>query len=155
MFIFVNILITSDQSMWSQPSCLIYTYQLCQHPLSFPAVTLIVTLSLNLLITFGSHRETVHLNMPAFFSYESPRSICVLNPCHKLLRKSILRIFLLNQVKIKSNPILFILCQITPKSIERHLTYRADLDWLSFLNDYRNPTIHYDKGLGEPGNKML
>lgn len=55
MFIFVNIPITSDQSVWSQPSRLISTYQLCQHPLSSLTVTLIVTLSLNLLITFGSY----------------------------------------------------------------------------------------------------
>lgn len=64
VFIFVNIPITSDQSVWSQPSLLISTYQLCQHPLSFLAVTPIVTLSLNhfyLLITFRASCNIINI----------------------------------------------------------------------------------------------
>lgn len=99
VFIFVNIPITSDQSVWSQPSRLISTYQLCQHPLSSLAVTLIVTLSLNLLITFGSHCEKIVISPTlvhtSFFPLKYPHSVLFksYNPCHKLGRKSIIHIF--------------------------------------------------------------
>lgn len=102
MFIFVNIPITSDQSVWSQPSRLISTYQLCQHPLSSLAVTLIVSLSLNLLITFGSHCEKIVISPSLvctsfffFFPSKYPHSVLFksYNPCHKLGRKSIIHIF--------------------------------------------------------------
>lgn len=121
MFIFVNIPITSDQSVWSQPSRLISTYQLCQHAPSSLAVTLIVTLSLNLLITFGSYCEKIVISSTlvhtSFFPLKYPHRVLfkAYNPCHKLGRKSIIQIFPVSPSSLPLNRDKFItalLCQI-------------------------------------------